>query len=111
MNRAMYEMCLLCFLFIIQVNGISFTKPRKIVVIGGGWSGFSAADALARIKQNQHGEWTGETPNATHSPAFDIEILDASPRGPGGLAARGAGTGGARLGAQRSNVQRFWSGT
>ncbi len=45
------------------------TKPKKFVVIGGGWAGFSAADALA----------TSDEP-------IEIELLDASPRGPGGLA-------------------------
>ena len=54
----------------------STTKPRKVVVVGGGWAGFSAADALSRI----------QTPD-NNSDAFDVEVLDASPRGPGGLAA------------------------
>lgn len=53
----------------------SSTKPRKVVVVGGGWAGFSAADALSII---------GDDDNIA---AFDIEVLDASPRGPGGLAA------------------------
>ena len=39
-----------------------------VVVVGGGWAGFSAADALAPNKNVQ------------------IHLLDASPRGPGGLA-------------------------
>lgn len=39
----------------------------KVVVIGGGWAGFSAADAISD---------TG----------VSVELLDASPRGPGGLA-------------------------
>mmetsp|Transcript_2560 Transcript_2560/g.5235 ORF Transcript_2560/g.5235 Transcript_2560/m.5235 type:complete len:620 (-) Transcript_2560:3006-4865(-) len=60
---------------------VGVTKPRKVVVIGGGWAGFSAADALSRIQQ-QSDEQGGAS-----APAFDIEILDASPRGPGGLAA------------------------
>lgn len=46
------------------------TKPKKkFVVIGGGWAGFSAADALV----------TSDEP-------IEVELLDASPRGPGGLA-------------------------
>ena len=54
-------------------------KPKKVVVIGGGWAGFSCADALSRIQtQGEVGDVVG---------AFDIEILEASPRGPGGLAA------------------------
>ena len=54
----------------------SNNKPLKVVVIGGGWAGFSAADALSVIQD--------ETMKA---PKFEIEVLDASPRGPGGLAA------------------------
>ncbi|KAG7356312.1 flavin containing amine oxidoreductase [Nitzschia inconspicua] len=58
-------------------NALSATKPpKKVVVIGGGWAGFSAADALSTISQP-----------SSSDPAFEIEILDASPRGPGGLAA------------------------
>eukprot|EP00536_Pseudo-nitzschia_multiseries_P009713 jgi/Psemu1/201409/e_gw1.279.73.1 len=56
------------------------SKPKKVVVIGGGWAGFSAADALSRISHP-----SGDDRDSL--PAFDIEILDASPRGPGGLAA------------------------
>ena len=51
------------------------SKPLKVVVIGGGWAGFSAADALSVVQDNDS------------NPKFDIEVLDASPRGPGGLAA------------------------
>ena len=53
---------------------------KKVVVIGGGWAGYSVADALSTIQQ--------QTSSSSSSPAaaFDIEILDASPRGPGGLA-------------------------
>lgn len=60
-----------------EANALGVTKPKKVVVIGGGWAGFSAADALSRIQQEKE----------TAVPSFDIEILDASPRGPGGLAA------------------------
>ena len=42
----------------------------KVVVIGGGWAGFSAADALSSIGED-----------------IQVELLDASPRGSGGLAA------------------------
>lgn len=48
---------------------IEAAKSKKVVVIGGGWAGFSAADALA----------TSDEP-------IQVELLDASPRGPGGLA-------------------------
>lgn len=49
---------------------LAAAKPTKVVVIGGGWAGFSAADALT-----------------TSDESVQVEILDASPRGPGGLAA------------------------
>ncbi|KAL3905241.1 MAG: hypothetical protein SGILL_009755, partial [Bacillariaceae sp.] len=54
------------------------TSPKKVVIVGGGWAGYSAADTLSTI----------QLPDTTtaHSPAFEIELLDASPRGPGGLA-------------------------
>lgn len=39
-----------------------------MIVIGGGWAGFSAADALSRLE------------------GVEVELLDASIRGPGGLA-------------------------
>jgi uncharacterized protein with NAD-binding domain and iron-sulfur cluster len=48
---------------------------KKVVIIGGGWAGFSAADALS----------TARVPG-TSDPAIQVELLDASPRGPGGLA-------------------------
>ena len=48
---------------------------KKVVVIGGGWAGFSAADALS----------TARVPGSS-DPAIQVELLDASPRGPGGLA-------------------------
>lgn len=43
--------------------------PTKVIVVGGGWAGFSAVDALARSNNN-----------------LQITLLDASPRGKGGLA-------------------------
>lgn len=49
--------------------------PKKVVIIGGGWAGFSAADALSG----------GRVPG-TSDRAIQVELLDASPRGPGGLA-------------------------
>lgn len=60
-----------------EANALGVAKPKKVVVIGGGWAGFSAADALSRIQEG----------DVEAAPSFDIEILDASPRGPGGLAA------------------------
>lgn len=44
--------------------------PIRVVVVGGGWAGFTAADALA---------------TCTSRP-IQIHLLDASPRGQGGLA-------------------------
>lgn len=45
------------------------TTTKNVVVIGGGWAGFSAADALSRLENVQ------------------VHLLDASPRARGGLAA------------------------
>ena len=44
-------------------------SPYSVVIVGGGWAGFSAADAIAASKED-----------------VQIHLLDASPRGPGGLA-------------------------
>lgn len=52
-----------------NVHVLEAANSKKIVVIGGGWAGFSAADALS-----------------TSDETIQIELLDASPRGPGGLA-------------------------
>ena len=53
------------------------TNDRKVVVVvGGGWAGFKAADALSACRgMNNEDE------------VLHVELLDASPRGPGGLAA------------------------
>ena len=48
---------------------------KKVVVIGGGWAGFSAADALISGRDD-----------GTSACDVTVELLDASPRGPGGLA-------------------------
>jgi len=54
----------------------STVKPtKKVVIIGGGWAGFSAADALV---SGCHDD--------TSACDVHVELLDASPRGPGGLA-------------------------
>ena len=50
---------------------------KKVCVIGGGWAGFSFADSLASAT------FPGRD---VESLAFEVDILDASPRGPGGLA-------------------------
>jgi len=49
------------------------TKSKRVCIIGSGWAGFSAADALSSC-------------NCDHK-RLEIHLLDASPRGPGGLAA------------------------
>jgi uncharacterized protein with NAD-binding domain and iron-sulfur cluster len=54
----------------------AFTTNKTVVVIGGGWAGFSAADALTTAK------WPGSAGDG----AVNVRLLDASPRGPGGLA-------------------------
>ena len=54
-------------------------ETKKVVVIGGGWAGFSAADALSTI--------CGESSDHATGGKIHVELLDASPRGPGGLAA------------------------
>ena len=43
-------------------------KKLRVVIVGGGWAGFSAADAFGGDND------------------VEIDLLDASPRGPGGLA-------------------------
>ena len=47
----------------------SSSEAVSVVVIGGGWAGFSAADAVSTLGEN-----------------VQVHLLDASPRGPGGLA-------------------------
>ncbi|CAB9530124.1 Desaturase [Seminavis robusta] len=46
-------------------------KKKHVVIVGGGWAGFSAADALAHASDNTN---------------LKITLLDAAPRGKGGLA-------------------------
>lgn len=79
----------------VTSNGVNaLSPPRKVVVIGGGWAGFSAADALSMIQQQQQQQQqkhpvpgsTGSADSTITNPVFEIELLDASPRGPGGLA-------------------------
>lgn len=71
----------------LLVPSLALTPPKKVVVIGGGWAGFSAADALSTIQHSQQrSSGGGITDSAESAPAFEIELLDASPRGPGGLA-------------------------
>ena len=49
-------------------------KPFRVAIVGGGWAGFSAAEALS-----QAGSANGGGP-------VEVTLLDASPRGRGGLA-------------------------
>lgn len=72
-----YAVITICANFVsaLSTPTTSNNKPLKVVVIGGGWAGFSAADSLSLVK------------DANGAPKFEIEVLDASPRGPGGLAA------------------------
>ena len=57
----------------LLTNGVHLqAKKLKVVVIGGGWAGFSAADALSTARGG--------------SSSVQVELLDASPRGQGGLA-------------------------
>ncbi len=64
----------------------------RVVVIGGGWAGFSVADALSTAVTR-----TTTSPSSSSSSSFNnkntakihIDLLDASPRGPGGLAGAG----------------------
>jgi uncharacterized protein with NAD-binding domain and iron-sulfur cluster len=62
-------------------------KTKVVVVIGGGWAGFSAADALStsRCIAGDYSTKSGNS-NDDDDPVIQIELLDASPRGPGGLA-------------------------
>ena len=53
-----------------------------VVVVGGGWAGFTAADALASLADASNQQNDSDNPK----PAVKIHLLDASPRGPGGLA-------------------------
>ena len=64
-------------------------KKKRVVVIGGGWAGFSAADALATAP----------------SDSVDIILLDASPRGAGGLAGSWKTQGGRPV---EAGVHGFW---
>jgi uncharacterized protein with NAD-binding domain and iron-sulfur cluster len=64
---------------IIEGDSSSASTPparvveKKVVVIGGGWAGFTVADSLSTC--------LGGSDNT-----IKVELLDASPRGPGGLA-------------------------
>jgi phytoene dehydrogenase-like protein len=64
------------------------TNKKKVVVVGGGWAGFSAADALSKLD------------------GVDVLVLDASKRGPGGLA---SGWSSPRLGMPvEGGIHGFW---
>ena len=62
------------------------STPKKVVVIGGGWAGFTAADSLSKCRAN-NAIGNDDFENAGEEKCIQIELLDASPRGPGGLAA------------------------
>mmetsp|Transcript_15289 Transcript_15289/g.34162 ORF Transcript_15289/g.34162 Transcript_15289/m.34162 type:complete len:686 (+) Transcript_15289:77-2134(+) len=68
---------------------------KRIVVVGGGWAGFSAADALASAEIDPA---TGESP-------VEVILLDASPRGRGGLAGSWKTPGGRQV---EAGVHGFW---
>ena len=51
-------------------------KQKTVVVVGGGWAGFKAADEISKCCEQNNND-----------SSFQVELLDASPRGPGGLAA------------------------
>eukprot|EP00978_Attheya_sp_CCMP212_P019741 scaffold55632_cov56-Attheya_sp.AAC.3 len=63
--------------------------PQRVVIIGGGWAGFTAADALSTARKGK----------------VKVTLLDAAPRGTGGLA------GGWRTSSGRpveSGIHGFW---
>lgn len=64
-------------------------RAIRVAIVGGGWAGFSAATVLA------------------DHPDMDVRLLDASPRGPGGLA--GAGWATPRLNVtMEAGIHGFW---
>lgn len=64
------------------------STKKKVVVVGGGWAGFSAADALSKLD------------------GLEVVVLDASKRGPGGLA---SGWTSRRLGMPvEAGIHGFW---
>ena len=71
-------------------------RAKTIVVIGGGWAGFSAADALARASGG-----------GDNSKTTNIYLLDASPRGVGGLS-RGWRTAGQLNRPVEAGIHGFW---
>ncbi|CAJ1957390.1 unnamed protein product [Cylindrotheca closterium] len=62
-----------------KTNEGEFSGSKRVCIIGSGWAGFSAADALSRCKVVGGDEGDMKP--------LEIHLLDASPRGPGGLAA------------------------
>ena len=62
-----------------KTNDKKINKRERVVIIGAGWAGYSAASALASATSQTSGD---EYVNKN----LDIILLDAAPRGKGGLA-------------------------
>jgi uncharacterized protein with NAD-binding domain and iron-sulfur cluster len=86
-----------------QRRRIITTQKKKVCIIGGGWAGFSVADSLANVTL----PGDTNTNNAKEDNlAFEIDLLDASPRGPGGLA--GGWTSGKLNRTVEAGIHGFW---
>ena len=77
------------FHLIHYASAFGVQKKKRVVIVGGGWAGFSAADALATAPAD----------------AVEIVLLDASPRGAGGLAGSWSTEGGRPV---EAGVHGFW---
>ena len=72
-----------------DINHDAQAQKCRIVIVGSGWAGFSAADSLST------------------SPNTQIILLDASPQGPGGLAGAGRATRSGRP-VEAAGLHGFW---